>query len=57
MIVTRINEGTEHPHYPFRGKSGINVNLEDANNPLDFWSVLIIIPEFAKLISTETNNF
>jgi hypothetical protein len=28
--------GTEQPHFPFTGKPGINVDLEDHSNPLEY---------------------
>jgi hypothetical protein len=33
------NSGAEQPHFPFTGKPGINVVLEDLSNP---WNVLSV---------------
>jgi hypothetical protein len=37
------------PFFPFSGKPGLNVDLEEPNNPLEY-SELFIIPELPKLI-------
>jgi hypothetical protein len=41
-------------HFPFSGKPGINVDLENQNNPLKYFK-LFITPETAELRSRETN--
>jgi hypothetical protein len=33
--------GAECPHFPFAGKAGINVYLEDPNNPWNIFSCFI----------------
>jgi hypothetical protein len=51
---TRTSVGIERLCFPFSGKHGINVDLEDRNNPLEYFE-LFITPESARLISRETN--
>jgi hypothetical protein len=37
------NSAAEWPHFPFIGKPGLNIDLEDPSNPLGiFWVVLYI---------------
>jgi hypothetical protein len=48
--------GTEWPRFPFRGKPGLKVHLEDPNELLDCFE-LLITPELAKLINRETNRY
>jgi hypothetical protein len=31
------NSGAERPHFPFTGKHGINVDLEDPRNPMEYF--------------------
>jgi hypothetical protein len=38
---------TEQLHFPFSGKPGLNVYLQDPNNPHDY-SKLLITPEHAE---------
>jgi hypothetical protein len=33
--------GFERPRFPFSGKSGINVDLEDRHNPLEYFELFI----------------
>jgi hypothetical protein len=33
--------GAERPHFPFTGKSGINVDLEDRINPLVYFEFFV----------------
>jgi hypothetical protein len=40
-------------HLPFTGKPGINVVLEDPNNPLDYFE-LFCTPELVEVIARET---
>jgi hypothetical protein len=47
--------GAEQPHFPFSGKPELNVHLEDPNNLLDNFEILITL-ELAELISRETNR-
>lgn len=53
---TWTNIGKERPRFPFTGKPGLNVEIEDNNNPLEFFE-LFITPEIAELISRETNRY
>jgi hypothetical protein len=39
--------GTEWPHFPFSGKPGLNIDIEDPNNLLDYFEFLIT-PELVK---------
>jgi hypothetical protein len=48
--------GAERPHFPFTGKSGINVDLEDPSNPLEY-SELFCTPEIAEVITREANRY
>jgi hypothetical protein len=48
--------GAERPHFPFSGKPGLNVHLEDPNNLLDYFQ-LLTTPELTELISRETNQY
>jgi hypothetical protein len=54
--VTWTRIGVERPRFPFDGKPGISVDLEDRNNPLEYFE-LFITPEIAELISRETNRY
>jgi hypothetical protein len=49
---TWTNVGTERPRFPFIGKPGLNVKIENSENPLEFFE-LFITPEIAELISRE----
>jgi hypothetical protein len=46
----------EQPRFPFIGKSGINVALEDPSNTLEY-SELFCMPETAEVIARETNRY
>jgi hypothetical protein len=46
--------GADWPRFPFIGKTGINVDLEDPNNP---WNILSCTPEIAEIIARETNRY
>ena len=46
------NVGTERLHFPFIGKPGLNVKIENSENPLEFFD-LFITPEIADLRSRE----
>jgi hypothetical protein len=46
--------GTERQCFPFSGKPGISVDLEDQNSTLEYVG-LFIAPEIAELISREAN--
>jgi hypothetical protein len=48
--------GAEQPHFPFTGKPGINVDLEDPSNPLVYFE-LCCTPEIAEVIAGETNQY
>jgi hypothetical protein len=45
----------ERPHFPFTGKPGINVDLEDPSNPPAYFE-LFCTPEIAKVKARETNR-
>jgi hypothetical protein len=47
--------GTDCPCFPFTGKPGINVYLEDHSNPLEHFD-LLCTPEIAEIIARETNQ-
>jgi hypothetical protein len=40
--------GAKQSHFPFSGEPGLNVDLEDCNNPLKYFE-LFIIPKLANL--------
>jgi hypothetical protein len=48
--------GAERPCFPFNGKPGLNVDLEDPIIQLDYFE-LCVTPEIAELISKEINRF
>jgi hypothetical protein len=49
-----VKSGAKRPCFPFTGKPGIDVDLEDPSNPLEY-SDLFCTPEIAELIARETN--
>jgi hypothetical protein len=46
--------GAEQPHFPFTGKPGINVDLEDPSNTLKYFE-LFCAPEIMEAIARKTN--
>jgi hypothetical protein len=56
QLGTWTKVGAERPRFPFSGKPGLNVDLEDQNSPLEYFE-LFITPERAELISRETNLY
>lgn len=50
------NSGAEWPCFPFTGKPGINVDLEDPNNTLENFE-LFCIPDIAEVITREKNRY
>jgi hypothetical protein len=48
------NSGAEQPHFPYTGKPGINVDLEDPSNPLEYFE-LFCTPNIVEVIVRETN--
>jgi hypothetical protein len=46
--------GAEWPRFPFTCKPGINVDLEDPSNPLEYFE-LFCTPETVKVTARETN--
>ena len=48
---TWTNIGTERTRFPFIGKPGLNVKIENSENPLEFFE-LFITPEISELISS-----
>jgi hypothetical protein len=49
------NSGAERPHFSFTGKPGINVDLEDPSNPLEYFK-LYCAPDIFEVIARETNQ-
>jgi hypothetical protein len=37
----RTKVGAERPRFPFSGKPGLNVDLEDKNSPLEYFELFI----------------
>jgi hypothetical protein len=50
------NSGAELPRFPFICKPGINVDLEDPSNPLEYFE-LFHIPDIAEVIAREINRY
>jgi hypothetical protein len=48
--------GAERPRFSFTGKPGINVDLEDPSNLLEYFE-LLCTPEIVKLKAGETNRY
>jgi hypothetical protein len=48
------NSGAEQPRFPFTGRPGINVDLEDPSNPLEYFE-LFHTPDIVEVIARETN--
>lgn len=48
---TGIKFDIESPHFPFRGRPDLNFDLEDPNNPMEYFKLLIV-----EVISGETNT-
>jgi hypothetical protein len=48
--------GAERPRFPFTGKPGINVDLEDPSNSLEYFE-LFCAPEIAEVVARETNQY
>jgi hypothetical protein len=46
--------GGEWPCFPYTGKPGINVDLEDLSNPLEYFK-MFCTPEIAEIIARERN--
>jgi hypothetical protein len=49
-----VKLGAERPCLPFTGKPGINVELEDLSNPLEYFD-LFCTPEIEEVIARERN--
>jgi hypothetical protein len=47
--------GAERPRFPYTGKPGINVDLEDPSNPLECFK-LFCIPEIVEVIARKSNQ-
>jgi hypothetical protein len=52
----QVNSGAERPHFPFTGKPGINVDLEDPSKPLEYFE-LFCMPDNVEVIARETNQY
>jgi hypothetical protein len=50
QLDVRANSGAERPCFPFTGKPGINVDLEDPSNPWEY-SELFCTPNIAEVIA------
>ena len=48
--------GTERPCFSFTGKPDLNVEIQDAENLLQFFKLFIML-EITELISRETNQY
>jgi hypothetical protein len=48
--------GAERPCFPFTGKPGINVDLEDPSDPLEYFE-LFCTPDIVELIARETIQY
>jgi hypothetical protein len=48
--------GSERPRFPFTGKPGLHVDLEDPSNPLEYFE-LFCTPEILELIARETTQY
>jgi hypothetical protein len=49
------HSSAEQPHFPFTGKPGINSDLEDPSNPLEY-SELFCTPDILEVIARETTQ-
>jgi hypothetical protein len=54
--VTWAKSGHEQPCFPLNGKPGINVDLEDPSNPLEYFE-LFCTPEIGEVITREVNQY
>jgi hypothetical protein len=52
----RSKSGAEQLHFPFTGKPGINVDLEDSSNPQEYFQLFCTL-EIADVIARETNQY
>jgi hypothetical protein len=52
----RGKSGAEQPRYPLTRKPGINVDLEDPSNPLEYYE-LFCTPEIVEVMVRETNQY
>jgi hypothetical protein len=52
----RARSNAERPRFQFTGKPGINVDLEDPNNPMEYFE-LILTSDTAEIIARETNRY
>jgi hypothetical protein len=50
------NSGAKRPHFPFTGKPGKNVDIDDPNNALDYCE-LFCTTDIAEVIARETNRY
>jgi hypothetical protein len=50
------NSGAERPLFPFTGKPGINVDLEDPSKPLEYFE-LFYMPDIVDVIARETKQY
>jgi hypothetical protein len=51
-----VKSGDKGPYFPFTCKPGINVDLEDPSNPLEYFE-LFCMPEIADIIARERNQY
>jgi hypothetical protein len=50
------NSGAERPYFPFTGKPGVNVDLEDPINSLEYFE-LFCMPDIAEVIAREISQY
>jgi hypothetical protein len=48
--------GAKQPHFPFTAKPGINVDLEDPSNSLEYFE-LFCMSDIGEVIAKETNRY
>ena len=51
-----MKAGTEQPHFPFIGKSDLNVEIHNSENLLECFDLFITL-EISELISKKTNRY
>jgi hypothetical protein len=50
------DSGAERPRFPFTLKPGINADLKDRSNPLEYFE-LFYTPDIVGVVATETNRY
>jgi hypothetical protein len=54
--LSTFHDDPSQLRFPFTGKPGINVDLEDPSSPLEYCE-LICMPDIAEVIARETNLY